>query len=79
MIIYAFIYIGMLFRYVLRSLEDTKSIFTSYVISLLFSIVTAYPLVEFFELNGVMIGMLGIQIITLYIIYKSIKQKGVLV
>ena len=79
MVIYVFIYIGMLLRYVLRSVEDTKSIFTSYVVSLLFSMVTAYPLIELFGLDGVMIGMLGIQIITLYIIYKNVKRKGALV
>lgn len=73
-VIYVFIYINMLYRYVLRSLEETKSIFTSYVASLVFSIITSYPLIIYTGLTGVMIGLLGIQLITLYVIHNNVKK-----
>lgn len=71
-LIYMFIYITMLQRYLLRAIEMTKVIFTSYVFTTIFAFLSSYPLVEYFELKGVLLGMCIIQIIIIIIFYKSI-------
>ncbi|MDC1359616.1 lipopolysaccharide biosynthesis protein [Gammaproteobacteria bacterium] len=53
----------------LRSLEHTKPIFISYIITTLFSLASAHILVSKFNMHGVMLGMLINNIIMLFISY----------
>ncbi len=75
-IVYLLIYINMLQRYVIRTIEKTKTIFISYVITTIFSIISSYPLIKWLGLNGVIIGMVAVQILTYIFLYKEIKQRG---
>lgn len=72
--IYLVMYITMLQRYVLRTKEKTKVIFTSYVLTTGFAFLSAYPLVEYFKIDGILIGMFVIQIIISLFFFKSISH-----
>jgi len=76
-VIYMFIYITMLQRYILRTVELTKVIFTSYVASTTFAFASSYLLIEYFQIDGVLIGMLAIQLLISVIFYKYIASIGV--
>lgn len=76
-LIYMFIYITMLQRYLLRTLEMTKVIFTSYIFTTAFAFLSSYPLIEYFKLDGVLIGMFIMQLIIMVIFYKSIKMNRI--
>ena len=71
-LIYMFIYITMLQRYLLRTMEMTKVIFTSYIFTTIFAFLSSYPLIEYFQIDGVLVGMFITQIIIITIFYKSI-------
>jgi O-antigen/teichoic acid export membrane protein len=62
----------------LRAVEKTKSLFSSFFFMSLLSVLLAYPLVSFFGLNGVMVGMLTVKLgILIYIcndFKKNLKQ-----
>lgn len=74
-----FIYFGILLRYVLRTLEITKAIFYGYVINILFALSTSKILIENFNLEGVVFGLLITQIIMicvmLYFINKNVNKR----
>ena len=55
----------------LRTLENTKPIFISYLISTIFSVFAANFLIKEFEVNGVMFGILTNNLIMVFISYKS--------
>lgn len=76
-VIYMFIYITMLQRYILRTVELTKVIFTSYVASTTFAFASSYLLIEYFKINGILIGLLSNLIILsfYYFIYMQRKIK----
>jgi O-antigen/teichoic acid export membrane protein len=79
MVIYLFIYAVTLIKYVLRATERTKSIFIAYLISTVFSMVSAHLLIQTLGLLGTMIGMVVIQIITIYIVFNELRhQKSLL-
>lgn len=73
-LIYMFIYITMLQRYLLRTLELTKVIFISYIITSLFAFSSSYYLIELLKINGVLIGMFIIQLIISLLFYFYIKK-----
>ena len=58
----------------LRAIERTKPLFTSLFFMSLFSVLLAYPLVSYFGLNGVMVGMLTVKLGTLIYICKDFKK-----
>ncbi len=72
--IYLFIYITMLQRYILRTIEMTKMIFISYVVTTTFSFLSSYPLIEYFKIDGILIGMFMIQLIMVGIFYQYIMK-----
>lgn len=73
--IYIFIFLAMPLRIALRTLENTQPIFWSRFWAACFSVVMAYPLVFFFGLSGVMVGLLGIQLINFIFLFRSVKEK----
>jgi len=66
------VYTTMLQRYVLRTVEETKVIFTAYVSTTVFSLLSAYPLIKYFRIDGILIGMFIVQIIISFLFYRTI-------
>lgn len=75
---YIFVFIGNPLRFALRTLEITKPIFVAYVLGAAFSVVLAYPLILYFELIGLLIGIFATQglsqLVYLYYLQK-IEEK----
>lgn len=70
-IMYLFVFISNPLRFALRTLGDTKPIFMAYVASTIFSLLAAYPFLEYWGLNGLLAGLMITQMITttVYILY----------
>jgi len=62
-LVYILVYIGYPMRYAIRTLENTKSIFHSFVISSCFSVLTVYPAIHLLGLYGILGGLLITQLI----------------
>ena len=60
---YVLVFIGTSFRFTLRTLEQTQSIFGAYVCSALFSLLFAKPILQNFGVEGILIGLISTQII----------------
>jgi len=73
-VIYAIIYITMIQRYILRTVENTKDVFLSYIITTSFALISAFPLINFFNINGIIVGTLLVQSIMLLFYSISIKK-----
>lgn len=58
----------------LRALEETKPLFYSIFFLGVFNLLSAYPLVLFFELNGLMVGMLATKIVLTMYLNQSFRQ-----
>lgn len=69
-----FIFIGFPLRYLLRTLEKTRPIFIAYVISAVFSLLSANYVIDTFGLNGVVVGLIATQAITLAYYFISIRR-----
>lgn len=74
MIMYIFIYIGMLQRYILRTIENTKVIFVNYIITTIFSVIASFILIKTLQINGAIIGMILTQILTSIVFFIEIKK-----
>lgn len=76
--IYFGIYISLLLRITIRTLELTKQLFKINVYILLLNIIIVFPMIKFFEINGVVIGILISHI--LYIVYLNyqLKRSGII-
>lgn len=76
-LLYVFIILAMILRIGLRAIEHTRPVFLSYVITALFSAVLAKPLIQQWADVGVIIGLIGAQIIMIvyyaYLIYYKSK------
>jgi O-antigen/teichoic acid export membrane protein len=62
-LLYILVFIGLPLRFALRTLRLTREIFVSYVITTLFSLGLAYPMVRHFEIQGVIAGLMLTQLI----------------
>ena len=69
-----FIFIGFPLRYLLRTLERTRPIFIAYVLSAVFSLLSADYIIKSFGLIGVVIGLVCTQIVTLLYYYISVRR-----
>jgi O-antigen/teichoic acid export membrane protein len=69
------IFVGYPLRYAIRTLERTRVIFMSFIASSIFSILSAYPIITFFGLNGVIIGLMLTQLITLGIYLFALRKE----
>ena len=54
---------NLIFRIALRTLERTKPIYTSYFMAAIFAFLSAYPLVHFIGLYGLVLGLITVQVI----------------
>ena len=68
-------FLGLPLRSGLRAIEHTKTIFRAYLWMTVFSLLVAYPMVEYFSLSGVLLGILVIQFISLAAIINRLKHK----
>jgi O-antigen/teichoic acid export membrane protein len=68
--IYMFNYIITLQRYLLRTLELTQVIFTSYIATTAYAIISSSLFIGYFKIDGVLIGVLTMQLLTIIIFYK---------
>lgn len=73
--LYVLVFLGTLLRFAIRTLENNKVIFLSYVLTTLFSLVMAQPLVVNYHLNGILIGLFSVQIINIIIYLFSLKTE----
>lgn len=55
--------IAMPFRFILRTFEKTKDLFLATLFAAVFGLLFAYPLIHNFQLYGVLIGLIGSQLI----------------
>ena len=62
-VIYIFIFIGLPLNFAVRTLDRNKNIFISYLINAIISLIIAYPLITYFEIYGVLLGILITQLI----------------
>lgn len=72
--LYVIIFLGYPLRYAIRTLENTRLIFISFIASSVFSILTAYPIIKTFGLPGVLVGLMLTQLITLGIYLFNIRK-----
>lgn len=75
-LIYVFVFLGHPLRYALRTVKYTQPIFVAYVWGGIFSVLTAYPLVQRFELYGVLSGLLLTQVIAQIVYLFFLWKKG---
>ncbi|HOS47606.1 MAG TPA: hypothetical protein PLG57_03170 [Bacteroidia bacterium] len=73
--LYVIVFLGYPLRYAIRTMEKTHLIFVSFVASAIFSIISAYPIIKTFGLNGVVAGLMITQLITLFIYLFNIRKE----
>jgi O-antigen/teichoic acid export membrane protein len=74
-LILLFMYLLSINRVLLRTIDKTKIWFKSYLIASLYAMFVAYPLIIFFEINGVMFGILSAHIVLLMSSYIILKKE----
>lgn len=74
-VILIFMYILLIFRVFLRTINETKIWFNAYLITSIYSVVTAYPLIYYFSMNGVMFGVLTAHIVLLISVVFLLKRR----
>lgn len=73
-LLYVVVFLGYPFRYAIRTLENTRLIFISFIVSSIFSVAVAYPVIKTFGLPGVVGGLMATQTITLLIYGWSLRK-----
>lgn len=72
---YLFVYLGTMFRFLVRTLERNQIIFISYIITTGFSLVAAFPLVEYYGIHGVLLGLLAAQVLSMLVFCYYLKNE----
>lgn len=75
-IIYVFMFLGVVYRIALRTVESTKTIFYSQVLSALFTLVFAYPLTKNYGLTGSLIALLIVYVSVFTFLYFSFSARS---
>lgn len=73
-LLYVLVFIGTILRFVIVTLENNQTIFISYVVSSIFSLILAKPFVTQFGVVGVMAGLFAMQFLTLSIYLFTLKR-----
>lgn len=68
--------ISMPFRFALRTFERTQSLFFATALSALFGLLLAYPLIENFQMNGLLFGLIMSQLIMILYLAFSVFLSG---
>lgn len=74
-LLYVIVFLGYPLRYAIRTMENTKLIFMSFIVSSVFSILCAYPVIKTFGLYGVVAGLMMTQCIGLSIYMWSLRKE----
>jgi len=70
-IIYVFMFLGVIYRIALRTIENTKEIFYSQILSTIFTFIFSYPLTKAFGLLGSMFSLFIVYIAVFVFLYVS--------
>jgi len=73
-LVYVFSFLTMPVSSGLRALEKTKPLFYSVFFVGVFSLVSAYPLIHFFKLHGLMAGLLIVKIGIAFYLFQSLNR-----
>ena len=73
-LLYIVVFIGYPMRYAIRTLENTKNIFYSFILSSCFSVLAAYPFIRLMGLYGVLAGLLVTQLIAFSCYCYALKK-----
>lgn len=73
--LYVIVFLGYPFRYAIRTIEKTSVIFVSFIVSSIFSLLTAYPAIRLFGVSGVVGGLMINQLITLFIYLWFLRKE----
>lgn len=68
--------ISMPLRFALRTFEKTKSLFFATSLSALFGLLLAYPLIEIFQMDGLLFGLVVSQLIMILYLAYSVLLSG---
>ncbi len=76
-LLYIFVFIGYPLRFAMRTLQFTSPIFAAYCLSSAVSLLVAFPLAQAWEMNGILAGLLGTQLITLAVyVFFLLKKRA---
>lgn len=70
--LYLLIFLGTVLRFAIRTLEKNQYIFITYVLTTIFSVFCAEPIVEAFGIYGILLGLFGVHAITLIVFVVSL-------
>lgn len=73
--IYVLVFLSLPLRAGLRAVENTRTIFWAYLWMTLFSLVSAYPVTEFWGLIGVLLGLFIVQVISLIVFWSDFRKR----
>ena len=73
--LYLLIFLGTVLRFVIRTLEKNQFIFITYVLTTIFSVLGAQPIVEAFGVYGILLGLFGVHAITLIVFTISLRTE----
>lgn len=73
-IIYLMVYLGTFFRFAIRTLEKNQLIFRSYLLTTAFSLILAKPIVSYWGVAGVIIGLAATQLISILYFFFALKN-----
>lgn len=74
-VLYILVFIGTNYRFAIRTLEQTKSIFIAYLWSAGFSLLFANGIITTFGIEGIIIGLIGTQLIMQFYFIYSLRTK----
>ncbi len=69
--IYIFMFLGVIYRIALRTIENTKAIFYSQILSTIFTVSLAYYLTKSFGLIGSLAALLAVYVSVFLFLYIS--------
>ena len=72
---YLFLIVNTMLRNGLKTIGHTKPIFYSYLINSFVSIFSVVPLIKFFEVKGLLFGIIVTQIVSIGYLYKSYQSR----
>lgn len=73
--IYLLVFIGTIYRFIIRTVEMNDTILISYIITTIFSVLVAKPIIIHFGAIGVIIGLLSTQVIAIAIFTYALKSE----
>lgn len=74
-VIYLFIFLGTIVRFVIRTFEENRIVLENYIITGVFSFLSAGFFVANYKLNGVLVGLLLVQVVSLcYMLFRIVGK-----